>query len=59
MDQEKTMFIYKSKVRTIIADKIGFVVGEFPYISNFDLGEGLFTSSQKLQLFNGESFYRN
>jgi hypothetical protein len=59
MAQDKTLFIFKSKDRTMIADKIGFIIGEFPYISNFDQGAALFTSNQKLQLFNAKNFYSN
>lgn len=36
LDQGKTLFTFKCKEDKKIADKIGFVIGEFPYVSSFD-----------------------
>lgn len=75
----KTTFLFKSKENCgedvplhphltgqIIADRVGFVIGHFPYLSslNFasdnlseEVGMALFTSLHKLQLFEHNSFY--
>ena len=62
VNKNQTLYVFKSKANAedqsisakIIPDKLGFVIGEFPYVSlmegkseNIQIGAALFTKSSK------------
>lgn len=78
-DGSRALYIYKSKPRpekqkldtAALLDKIGFIIGHFPYYSVFEqelvygrsrtqiqLGLAMFASHQKHELFEAKNFYK-